>query len=80
MQVGADCEEGSLKLTQTMLLQRFESEFDTPNGKHRITPARWNLCWSREKPEESLSIERQSIYRSGTGELLHMVKWSRPEC
>ena len=68
---------GAMKLTQPVLLQSFTDEFDfKPDTKIR-TPA---IPGSVLQPTEgSLGPRDQFTYRSGTGKLLHLMKWSRPE-
>jgi hypothetical protein len=72
--------DGFIKLTQPVLLQSFEDKFDLPETKTPMTPATpvEVLCASNES--SFLDDMMQLKYRSGTGKLLHLLKWSRPMC
>ena len=75
-----DYEKRTMKFTQPVLLQSFDDEFELPDGKAPVTPAPAGDTLMKGKPNESMSANDQKKYRSGVGKLLHMVKWSRPEC
>ena len=63
---------GWIKLTQLVLLQIFEDEFEmNETGREAITPA--------VADEEVLLKEEHSKYRTGTDKLLHVTRWSRPD-
>ena len=68
---------GMMKLTQPVLLQSFEDEFEFKRDTKVMNPA---VPGTVLHPTESkLSNDDQFLYRSGTGKLLHLMKWSRPE-
>ena len=72
--------EGWLRLTQPTQLKKFSDEFDL--NTHRAeprTPAEPNSVLNEGDQGEPLSEAQQSDYRKGTGILLHMMRWSRPE-
>jgi hypothetical protein len=71
--------EGYMKLTQPVLLQSFQDEFDIPEGKVPSTPAIPGEILRSGMKGGMLSEAMQSKYRSGTGKLLHLMKWSRPD-
>ena len=68
-----------LKLIQPVLLQSFTDEFKLPGGDFPITPAVPGDVLRHGDPESAVDMNEQRIYRSGTGKLLHMMKWSRPD-
>ena len=69
--------EQSMKLTQPVLLQSFEDEFELTKRDYPKTPA---IPGEVLKPgEDVLDPEEQSRYRSGVGKLLYAMKWSRPD-
>ena len=72
-------DERWIKITQPVLLQSFQDEFDLPDTKPPKTPAEPGTVLVNGKSEESLATEKQSKYRSGVGKLLHLMRWSRPE-
>jgi hypothetical protein len=74
-----DREDRSMKITQPVLLQSYKDEFELPEGTDPKTPAAPGSMLHKGLPGEELSEKRQTIYRSGVGKLLHMMKWSRPE-
>jgi len=70
-------EEGWIKLTQPVLIQSFQDEFDLPKMDDEVTtPAIPGQILMKGEP---MSEEDQSKYRSGVGKLLHLVKKTRPE-
>jgi hypothetical protein len=72
--------DGYLRLTQPVLLQSFEDEFDIPNMKIPNTPAVPGQVLRSAASETALmDSQMQSKFRSGTGKLLHLMKWSRPD-
>ena len=71
--------EGLMKFTQPVLLQSFTDEFKLPGGDFPITPAVPGDVLRQGDPESAVDMSEQRIYRSGTGKLLHMMKWSRPD-
>jgi hypothetical protein len=69
--------DGALKLTQPILLQSFTDELKFTRDLKVKNPA---IPGSVLHPTEGkLSNDDQFTYRSGTGKLLHLMKWSRPE-
>ena len=67
----------AVKLTQPVLLQSFTDEFDLQRDHKVKNPA---IPGSVLHPTEGkLSSDDMFTYRSGTGKLLHLMKWSRPE-
>jgi hypothetical protein len=71
--------DGFMKLTQPVLLQSFEDEFDLPEIPTPTTPATPGDVLRAGTESSMLNDEMQSKYRSGTGKLLHLMKWSRPD-
>ena len=68
-----------MKLTQPVLLQSFEDEFELPEGKSLNTSAVPGEVLRSRTDTSLMSGEMQMKYRSGTGKLLHLMKWSRPD-
>ena len=60
-----------------MLLQSFQDEFELPNDKF-TTPVAPGSVLTAGNEEDHIDVHRQSKYRTGTGKLLHMMRWSRP--
>jgi hypothetical protein len=72
--------DGYLRLTQPVLLQSFDDEFDIPDMQRPNTPAMPGQVLRSGASETALvDSKMQSRYRSGTGKLLHLMKWSRPD-
>jgi hypothetical protein len=71
--------EGWMKLTQPVLLQSFEDEFNLPDTKTPNTPAAPGEVLRSGTATSLMNKEMQMKYRSGTGKLLHLMKWSRPD-
>ena len=73
-------EERWMKLTQPVLLQSFEDEFDLdeqrPNPR---TPMEAGQVLSKEDGQPKETVLNTKQYRSGVGKLLHMMRWSRPD-
>ena len=67
-----------VKITQPVLLQSFEDEFELPRTDYR-TPAETGQVLVPCKEEDALTATEQGKYRSGVGKLLHLMRWSRPE-
>jgi hypothetical protein len=59
-------EERWIKFLQPVLLQSYKDKFALPDEKKPVIPA-------------DGGPEKQKMLRSGTGKLLHMMQWSRPE-
>jgi hypothetical protein len=66
--------ESAVKLTQPVLLQSFTDEFDLQED-HKVK----NPAIPGFSSEGKLSSADMFTYRYGTGKLLHLMKWSRPE-
>ena len=67
-----------MKITQPVLLQSYNDEFKLPTIKPKtLLPA--GCIMSRGKSNELISASMQKRYQSGTGKILHMSRWSRPE-
>jgi hypothetical protein len=78
--VDYDQAAGTMKLTQPVMIQSFQDEFELPEGKPSNTPAIPGTLMSRgEERNQVNNDEIQSTYRSGVGKLLHMMRWTRPE-
>jgi hypothetical protein len=65
--------------TQPVLLQSLHDKFDLPEGKNLNTPAIPGSILLKGEPENNVSNDEQTTYRSCMGKLLHMMKWSRPD-
>ena len=68
-----------MTLTQPVLIQSFDDEFDLPTGATPNTPAIPATVLRAGKVENQVDAERQSVFRSRVGKLLHMMRWTRPE-
>ena len=69
----------SLKLTQPVLLQSFQDEFDLP-GEEPPNPASQGEILQKGKDDsETVSAKLHKLYRKGVGKLSHMARWTRPE-
>ena len=67
-----------IKFTQPVLLQSFEDEFDLPDREYE-TPAETGKVLTKCEDEQQVEPAEQKEFRSGTGKLLHLMRWSRPE-
>ena len=64
----------------SVLMQSLADEFDLSAGAEPPrTPATPGRVLQKGRPEECMKEKDQSIYRSGVGKLLHMMKWTRPD-
>jgi hypothetical protein len=72
--------EGSIKITQPVILQSFVDEFELPtSGQEPNTPGEPGQSLMPCGDAEELGPEEQTKYRSGVGKLLHVMRWSRPD-
>ena len=74
----ADRTSDCINLTQPVILQSFEDEFELPNHVP-ITPAAPGQVLVKGPPEANLEPQKQTKYRSCVGKLLHVMRWSRPD-
>jgi hypothetical protein len=74
-------EDGSIKITQPVLIQSFEDEFDLKEyGEEDCsTPAAPGQILVRGGEEGVMEPKWQRMYRKGVGKLLHLTRWSRPD-
>jgi hypothetical protein len=76
--VDIDVEEQSVTLTQPVILQSFEDEFELPDGLSPRTPVIAGDVLVRGEVQEQVKHGEQKKYCSGVGKLIHMMRWSRP--
>jgi hypothetical protein len=70
-----------IRLTQPVKVQRLIDEFNYTGEKERLTPARPGSALTVDAlNDEVISETGQKRYRSITGMLNHMVRWSRLDC
>eukprot|EP00957_Ditylum_brightwellii_P068178 5175401-Ditylum_brightwellii.AAC.1 len=74
-----DGECGSLRFTQSAMIQSFEDEFDLPKGKAPVTAGEPGQILKRGYPDDEMSASGKKYYQKGTGKLLHMMRWSCPD-
>eukprot|EP00173_Palmaria_palmata_P004456 Plantae.Rhodophyta-Palmaria_palmata.ctg6115.p1 GENE.Plantae.Rhodophyta-Palmaria_palmata.ctg6115~~Plantae.Rhodophyta-Palmaria_palmata.ctg6115.p1 ORF type:complete len:181 (-),score=23.44 Plantae.Rhodophyta-Palmaria_palmata.ctg6115:48-560(-) len=74
-----DKEKQFMRLTQPVLVQSFEDEFELPKGGSVNTPSIPGSTLVKHIEGEQLGNQIQSHYRSGVGKLLHIMRWSRPD-
>ena len=75
-----DYDKTNIKFTQPVLPRSFEEEFDLPDGNAPITLTSAGDILMKGKHEEEMDNNYHKVYRSRFGNLLHLVKWLRPEC
>ena len=76
--IDIDSKKHELKITQPVLVQSLQDEFDFENPNNcpeTPAPAGTHLM----SIGQSLSPEKQTKYCSGVGKLLYLTKWSQPE-
>ena len=71
--------EKYFKFTQPVMIQSFKDEYDTKETKTPATPAEPGSVLVKAMPEDKVSKEQHTYYRSEVGKLLHMMRWSRPD-
>jgi hypothetical protein len=71
-------EEGWMKLTQPVLLQSFDDEFDLSGVRVTGTPAPPGSVLT-DTDEVKVDADEHYTYRKGVGKMIHMTKYSRPE-
>jgi hypothetical protein len=71
---------GFIKLTQPVLVQSLDDEFELPEGRAPRTPAEPNTVLPFIDHDEMMPSNYMTYYRSGVGKLLHLVRWTRAEC
>ena len=78
--VDIDREARSCKFTQPVLLRSFTDEFSVPHAPQPYsTPAAPGEVLRKDDGTPNLDSTKQSLYRSGVGKLLHLMKWTRPD-
>ena len=81
MKIDIDRENRSMRLTQPVILQSFEDEFE---GLPKLIPRNPAPAGSNLKPakdeSEYVGKSEHSLYRKGVGKLLHVMRMTRPEC
>jgi hypothetical protein len=70
---------GTIKITQPVLVQKLEDEFDLPSGKAPSTPAVAGQVLVRGDGTGALEGAAVTKYRSGTAICMFMMQWSRPD-
>ena len=78
--VNVDVEDRSVTVTQPVLLQSFEDEFELNEGVFPRTPAIAGDVLARGEAKDQMPAPDQKRCRSGVGKSPHMMRWSRPEC
>ena len=76
--IDRNVEEGSMKFTLPVMLQRFKDEFETSKKRPR-TPAEAGTVLAKCSESAKVNRKRHTYFRQGVGKLLHMTRWSRPE-
>lgn len=71
--------ENYIHQTQPVLMQSFVDEFDLLEGNAPPTPAAPGKILRATDENGWMDARMQSVFRSGMGKLLHMLKWSRPD-
>ena len=68
-------EKGYMKLTQPVLIQSFEDEFELPSQVYKTPAAPGNILVSGDV---ILNEQEHRLYRKGVGKLIHLSKYSKP--
>jgi len=78
--LGCKIERGEdyFRITQPVLLQSFIDEFGVSSASRTRLPAAAGTVLMKSEDSELVG-EALTKYRSGTGKMLHMMRWSRPE-
>ena len=73
-------DKDSIQLTQPVLIQSLQDEFDLPASMAKVTtPAVAGQILVKGAEESLVSDTEQSMYRSGVGKMMHLMRWSKPE-
>jgi Reverse transcriptase (RNA-dependent DNA polymerase) len=64
------------KLTQLVLLQSFGDEFEIGSSHVDIPATAGHVISNKREDVVYLSPEKQRVFRSGVGKLMHLSKWS----
>ena len=70
----------SIKVTQPVLVQSLEDEFDLPTGKAPRTPVPAGQVLVKKDDGVNLDKRDTTKYRSGVAKMMFLMQWSRPEC
>ena len=72
-------DKDSIQLTQPVLIQSFQDEFNLPGKLADVkTPAPAGQILVKGPVEVQVDAAEQSVYRSGVGKLMHLMRWSKP--
>jgi hypothetical protein len=75
-----DLEEPLLRMTQPVLLQSFEDEFDLSQmGKPGLPAPIGSMLTKGDKTYSEAVPLAQQAYRKGVRKLLHVTRWARPD-
>src|SRR5688572_6811902 len=75
-----DKEKKVMKLTQPVMIQSFQDEFEIEtDGMKPRTPAVPGEVLQTSDDRNVMTQGEQKKYRSGLGKLLHMMRWTRPD-
>ncbi len=77
--IDRDQKKNSIRITQPVLVQSLEDEFELPTGTPPQTPAKPGTTMTKYKEEDQLNKEMNTKYRAGIGKLQHLVQNSRPD-
>ena len=69
----------SLQITQPVLMQSFTDKFVLLEGSATAMPAEPGLVLMKARADEAVDTKTQTMFRSGVGKLIHMMKWLRPD-
>ena len=75
--VDIDRENHTLKMTQLVIVQSFQDDFDLP-GKTPKVPLPVRTMYSKGNEEDLIDKKAQKQYRKAVGKLLHVSKWTQP--
>jgi len=77
--VDHDWNERCIKLTQPVMIQSFVDKFELGKWERNpTTPADPNTTLIKGEDCNLISKDKQKMYCSGVGKLLHMMRWTRP--